>query len=85
MMTSLITWTVVSINPYSFEYNGIPDVNAFTWTIVSRRSCRRAGTRLYKRGIESTGDVANFVETEQIVEFDGAQSSFVQVQNFVFT
>ncbi|KAK7571960.1 hypothetical protein V9T40_014432 [Parthenolecanium corni] len=73
----------VSINPYSFEYNGVPDVNTFTWTILSRRSCYRAGTRLYKRGIESTGDVANFVETEQIVEFDGAQSSFVQIRGSI--
>lgn len=49
------------------------------WTVISRRSCHRAGTRLYKRGIESSGDVANFVETEQIVEFEGAVSSFVEV------
>lgn len=64
---------VISINQCSL--NGKP----FLWTIVSRRSCFRAGTRLFTRGIDVHGNVANFVETEQIVEFSGDRSSFVQV------
>lgn len=42
---------------------------SFNWTIISRRCTARAGTRLHRRGIDKDGNVANFVETEQIVEF----------------
>lgn len=52
---------------------------AFTYILISRRSCFRAGTRYYVRGLDSEGHAANFVETEQIVEYDGVKSSFVQV------
>lgn len=65
--------TVISIHQCSL--NGKP----FFWTIVSRRCCFRAGTRLFTRGIDVQGNVANFVETEQIVEIGGDRSSFVQV------
>ncbi|KJZ76562.1 hypothetical protein HIM_03898 [Hirsutella minnesotensis 3608] len=33
-------------------------------TLISRLSCRRAGTRFNSRGIDDDGHVANFVETE---------------------
>lgn len=56
---------------------------SFFWTIVSRRSCKRAGTRLFTRGVDSEGNVANFVETEQIIEFEGYQSSFVQIRGSI--
>lgn len=39
----------------------------FYYTIISRRSRRRAGTRYITRGVDGLGDVANFVETEQVV------------------
>lgn len=51
----------------------------FFWSIVSRRSVHKAGTRFYSRGINDDGQVANFVETEQIVEYNGQRISFVQV------
>ena len=35
--------------------------------LISRRSCKRQGQRFLKRGIDKDGNVANFVETEQIV------------------
>lgn len=35
--------------------------------LISRRSRLRAGTRFTKRGADSTGSVANFAETEQIL------------------
>jgi hypothetical protein len=37
-----------------------------TLTIISRLSCRKAGTRFNSRGIDDDGNVANFVETETI-------------------
>jgi hypothetical protein len=35
--------------------------------LVSRRSRHRAGQRYLKRGADGAGDVANFVETEQLL------------------
>ena len=46
-------------------------------TLIARRSARYAGTRFLKRGANFEGDVANEVETEQIV-FDAAVSSFAR-------
>ncbi|XP_065363611.1 phosphatidylinositol-3-phosphatase SAC1 [Calliphora vicina] len=64
----------VSIN--QVQING----QTFVWSIVSRRSIHKAGTRFYSRGINVDGQVANFVETEQIVEFNGERISFVQTR-----
>uniref|UniRef100_A0A8C9W5Y0 Phosphatidylinositol-3-phosphatase SAC1 n=1 Tax=Scleropages formosus TaxID=113540 RepID=A0A8C9W5Y0_SCLFO len=50
----------------------------FDWTLISRRSCFRAGVRYYVRGIDSEGHAANFVETEQIIQYNGWKASFVQ-------
>ncbi|RWS02429.1 phosphatidylinositide phosphatase SAC1-A-like protein, partial [Dinothrombium tinctorium] len=52
----------------------------FTWTLVSRRSILRAGTRMFSRGIDKDGNVSNYVETEQIVEYENSRSSFVQIR-----
>lgn len=49
------------------------------FTLISRRSVRRAGVRYLRRGIDPTGDVANFVETESIISASGHCLSFVQV------
>jgi hypothetical protein len=35
--------------------------------LISRRSRYRAGTRYFRRGIDETGHVANFNETEQVL------------------
>nr|XP_033791998.1 polyphosphoinositide phosphatase [Geotrypetes seraphini]XP_033791999.1 polyphosphoinositide phosphatase [Geotrypetes seraphini] len=59
-------------------------------TLIARRSSRFAGTRFLKRGANCEGDVANEVETEQIV-YDasvisfaaGSYSSYVQVRGSV--
>uniref|UniRef100_A0A2P2M2B5 Phosphoinositide phosphatase SAC6 n=1 Tax=Rhizophora mucronata TaxID=61149 RepID=A0A2P2M2B5_RHIMU len=37
------------------------------------------GTRMWRRGADSDGYVANFVESEQIVQMNGFMASFVQV------
>uniref|UniRef100_A0A8C2FCJ8 SAC1 like phosphatidylinositide phosphatase a n=1 Tax=Cyprinus carpio TaxID=7962 RepID=A0A8C2FCJ8_CYPCA len=52
----------------------------FEWILISRRSCFRAGVRYYVRGIDSEGHAANFVETEQIVQYNNARVSFVQTR-----
>lgn len=55
----------------------------FTWMLLSRRSVYRAGTRMWTRGIDQEGAVANFVETEQIVEYRDFRSSFVQTRGSI--
>lgn len=37
------------------------------------------GTRMWRRGADSDGFVANFVETEQIIQINGHTASFIQV------
>ncbi|GAA6016925.1 hypothetical protein JCM11491_006915 [Sporobolomyces phaffii] len=54
-----------------------------TVTVISRHGRERDGTRFEKRGIDSTGNVAQFVETETILESDTATVSFVQVRGSV--
>ncbi|XP_021930224.1 polyphosphoinositide phosphatase isoform X2 [Zootermopsis nevadensis] len=59
-------------------------------TIIARRSSKYAGTRFLKRGANFEGDVANEVETEQMVHdsavssfYSGHFSSFVQLRGSV--
>lgn len=44
--------------------------HVFQLILISRRSVYRAGTRFYMRGAGLDGHSANFVETEQIIQFD---------------
>ncbi|EIE26553.1 hypothetical protein COCSUDRAFT_11753, partial [Coccomyxa subellipsoidea C-169] len=59
-------------------------------TLIARRSAQRPGVRHWRRGAEPTGKVANFVETEQLVELTAqgssnpaVVSSFVQVRGSI--
>ncbi|XP_041950310.1 LOW QUALITY PROTEIN: polyphosphoinositide phosphatase [Alosa sapidissima] len=59
-------------------------------SLIARRSSRFAGTRFLKRGANCEGDVANEVETEQIIHdasvmsfTAGSYSSYVQVRGSV--
>ncbi|CAF0928227.1 unnamed protein product [Brachionus calyciflorus] len=53
-------------------------------TLISRRSRYRLGTRFKRRGIDENGNVANFVETEQIVNaYDSHTLSFVQIRGSI--
>ncbi|XP_041127679.1 synaptojanin-1-like isoform X3 [Polyodon spathula] len=51
--------------------------------VISRLSCERAGTRFNVRGTNDDGQVANFVETEQVIFLDDCVSSFIQVRGSV--
>ncbi|KAJ8303637.1 hypothetical protein KUTeg_020033 [Tegillarca granosa] len=68
----ILTIKPCSINSKTFEY-----------ILVSRRSVYRAGTRFYVRGIDTEGQVANFVETEQIIQCDGHMGSYVQIRGSI--
>ncbi|KAM3562283.1 hypothetical protein MY1884_001881 [Beauveria asiatica] len=53
-------------------------------TLISRLSCRRAGTRFNARGIDDDGHVANFVESETIFwSATGTVFSYVQVRGSI--
>ncbi len=68
---------------YSSKQDGGKLLN-FALLLISRRSVFRQGTRYNRRGIDSTGNVANFVETEQVTLFDdGTIASHLQVRRGV--
>ena len=59
----VLTMTVpLSSSPIRSKVSGLPS----SLTLISRLSCRRAGTRFNARGIDDDGNVANFVETETV-------------------
>lgn len=60
------------------------DSNAnLTIAVISRLSNARVGTRFQARGINDDGNVANFVETEQILYYDKKFCSFIQIRGTV--
>lgn len=66
--------------PLRNEKSGLPSF----LTVISRLSCKRAGTRFNSRGIDDDGHVANFVETETIYwSPSGVLFSYAQVRGSV--
>lgn len=56
----------------------------FDFVLISRRSVDRNGLRYMRRGVDDNGNVANFVETEQVAIFYGAdKKSIAHVVSFV--
>jgi len=51
--------------------------------LISRRRTKRAGTRFNARGIDDDGNVANYVETEQVLLYNNNTYSFVQIRGSV--
>nr|XP_015197390.1 PREDICTED: synaptojanin-1 isoform X2 [Lepisosteus oculatus] len=51
--------------------------------VISRLSSERAGTRFHVRGTNDDGQVANFVETEQVIFLEDCVSSFIQIRGSV--
>ncbi|KAF2201845.1 hypothetical protein GQ43DRAFT_462844 [Delitschia confertaspora ATCC 74209] len=76
-----LTITVPSASsPIKVARSGLPS----TMTLISRLSCRRAGTRFNARGMDDDGNVANFVETETIFWAPlGVCFSYVQIRGSV--
>lgn len=57
----------------------------FLLTLISRRSTKRAGLRYLRRGIDDEGNVANNVETEQLLasQKSGTTQSLVQIRGSI--
>jgi hypothetical protein len=86
ILTSAIRGFVLTITlpassaPLRASKTGLPS----TLTLISRLSCRRAGTRFNSRGIDDDGNVANFVETETIYwSPSGICFSYAQIRGSV--
>ncbi|KAK3310115.1 phosphatidylinositol-3-/phosphoinositide 5-phosphatase [Chaetomium strumarium] len=75
------SWAIPQTSaPLSSGKTGLPSY----LTVISRLSCRRAGTRFNSRGIDDDGNVANFVETETTYwSPSGVVFSYAQVRGSV--
>ncbi|CAF1012387.1 unnamed protein product, partial [Didymodactylos carnosus] len=51
--------------------------------LISRRNRFRSGVRMHCRGVDSDGNVANYVETEQILNVDDHIMSFVMIRGSI--
>ncbi|CAG8622154.1 10250_t:CDS:2, partial [Dentiscutata heterogama] len=59
------------------------DSSKVTLSLISKLSCKRAGTRFNTRGIDDDGNVANFVETETILQLPETCFSYIQIRGSV--
>uniref|UniRef100_A0A452T8C0 Inositol polyphosphate-5-phosphatase F n=1 Tax=Ursus maritimus TaxID=29073 RepID=A0A452T8C0_URSMA len=55
----------------------------FLVALISRRSRHRAGMRYKRRGVDKNGNVANYVETEQLIHVHNHTLSFIQTRGSV--
>uniref|UniRef100_A0A8C4T3X1 Inositol polyphosphate-5-phosphatase F n=1 Tax=Erpetoichthys calabaricus TaxID=27687 RepID=A0A8C4T3X1_ERPCA len=86
---------VVNYNDTSDEEKSSPETPAhdsgcvddlhprFVVALISRRSRHRAGMRYKRRGVDKNGNVANYVETEQLIHVHSHTLSFVQTRGSV--
>nr|XP_015203137.1 PREDICTED: phosphatidylinositide phosphatase SAC2 isoform X2 [Lepisosteus oculatus] len=66
------------------EVTCVDDIHPhFTVALISRRSRHRAGMRYKRRGVDKSGHVANYVETEQLIHVHNHTLSFVQTRGSV--
>ncbi|XP_010213798.1 PREDICTED: phosphatidylinositide phosphatase SAC2 [Tinamus guttatus] len=62
----------------------VDDVHpTFLVALISRRSRHRAGMRYKRRGVDKNGNVANYVETEQLIHVHNHTLSFIQTRGSV--
>ncbi len=83
-------WTIPVIRGFVLIKNVVlNDGKSFKFSLISRLSHKRVGTRYFTRGIDSEGNAANYAETEQVIELgtDGGGKntifSFVQVRGSI--
>ena len=78
-------WIIPFVSGYvEIRPDCVIDEHTFTLLLISRRSRYNQGCRFFRRGINSDGNVANFVETEQLLLFpDGRLTSYVQTRGSI--
>ena len=75
--------TAQSAESDQVKANEESNTDKFLLTLISRRSIKRAGLRYLRRGADDEGNVANYVETEQILStqsWDSSDKSFSLIQ-----
>ncbi|CAG8435658.1 8673_t:CDS:10 [Funneliformis mosseae] len=74
---------VLAIQGYIGRQETIMGSMPVSLSVISKLSCKRAGTRYNTRGIDDDGKVANFVETETILQMPTTCFSYVQIRGSV--
>lgn len=76
--------STITVPSSSSPIKGVRTSLPSTLTLISRLSCRRAGTRFNSRGIDDDGNVANFVETEVVFYHPSSLCfSYVQIRGSI--
>ena len=79
-----LRWRTVWIQGYFHVGNySLPDKGDMKIGILSRRECKRGGTRLNARGIDDLGYVGNFVETESFIVIENQLKIFTQIRGSI--
>uniref|UniRef100_A0A8C5UC20 Inositol polyphosphate-5-phosphatase F n=1 Tax=Malurus cyaneus samueli TaxID=2593467 RepID=A0A8C5UC20_9PASS len=66
------------------ESSCVDDIHpTFLVALISRRSRHRAGMRYKRRGVDKNGNVANYVETEQLIHVHNHTLSYIQTRGSV--
>lgn len=73
-------WCARIVQGYVCEYRGELPGEKVRYILISRRSWKKAGTRFYSRGIDDSGYVANFTETEQVIFLGAYVFSHLQIR-----
>lgn len=73
-------WTVPVIQGYVETTTQRFMQKELNMTLISRRSFAMAGTRFNARGLDEHGNVANYVETELVINFDNGRYLFSHIQ-----
>uniref|UniRef100_A0A1J3GL11 Phosphoinositide phosphatase SAC3 n=1 Tax=Noccaea caerulescens TaxID=107243 RepID=A0A1J3GL11_NOCCA len=76
-------WTVALVYGFFKQATLSESGRNFKLTLIARRSRHNAGTRYLKRGVNIDGNVANDVETEQIVSEDVPEDHPMQISSVV--
>jgi hypothetical protein len=71
------------VQPCAYGFCASRRVGGTTLAVISRRSCLRTGRRYTVRGLDESGNAANFVETEMVVSDGRTVSSLVQVRGSI--
>ena len=60
-----------------------PSKEIIKYYLLSRRGWARGGTRFKHRGVDNQGNVANFVESEQVILYGNQTAAHTQLRGSV--
>ena len=83
MENKISDWIISVVDGFIQIEHAIINSFKFDYILISRRDSSRTGARYHTRGADTKGNVANFVETEQIVVYDMKVSSWVETRGSI--